>query len=239
MLGLGYGRLGHHFAVHMVLLMGIGLVACALQVSAADWPEFPSPEDSRLRVVGEDLSINGLPTRIWELSSPKAPEEILAYYQEQWQQPVAPGAPGFLEQTVGEWQIISRAEEPYLYTVQVAEAAVGTTFGFLSVSQPLQLEGHKPEAFAKPAGSEVLLDLASDDQGKRGRVVQFKNRQSIESNYQFYKKRYLAKGWVELSQLPPDRNKALLLMNKGGGRVSVVLNQVNNESYGLVVESYD
>ena len=116
---------------------------------------------------------------------------------------------------------------------------MGSSFGFLAVSMPMELVNHKPDEFAKPAGSEILLDLASDDAGKRGRVVQFKNPQSIEANYGFYRKRYMAKGWNELSQLPPDSTKAMLLMNKGNGEISIVFNRVDNESYGVLVESYD
>lgn len=215
------------------------LVSYSAQASALDDSAFPVPDGARISIVGENLDINGLPTRIWEITSPKAPEEILAYYRQEWDKPAEPAGPGYIENEAGGWQVISRSDDPYLYTVQVQEAAMGSSFGFLAVSQPMELVTHEPEEFVKPAGSEILLDLASDDAGKLGRVVQFKNRQSVEANYRFYRERYRAKGWRELSQLPVDRNKALLLMNKGNGEVSIVFNRIDNESYGVLVESHD
>lgn len=241
---------GHEGAIkglasHLVEFIGktlfvfAGTVVPLTQLSAAGWPEFPVPEESKVVVVGDDLNINGLPTRIWELSSTKRPEEILEYYRQTWQKPAEPAGPGFIEKEAAGWKIISRADGPYLYTVQVMEADMRSTFGFLAVSQPLELKNHQPAHFDVPAGGEILLDLASDDSGKLGRVVQFKNSQSIAANYRFYRQRYIAKGWEELSELPVDGTKALLLMNKGAGKVSVVFNRVGNESYGVLVESYD
>jgi hypothetical protein len=208
-------------------------------VSASDDSEFPVPDDAKVFIVGEDLNINGLPTRIWELSSSQSPDEILAYYRQEWQNPAESKGPGYIEKEAGGWQIISRSDAPYFYTVQVQKAAMGSSFGFLAISQPMELVNREPDEFVKPAGSEILLDLASDDAGKRGRVVQFKNRQSVEANYRFYRGRYMARGWSELSQLPADRTKALLLLNKGNGEVSIVFNRKDNESYGVLVESYD
>ncbi len=207
--------------------------------SATEWPDFPFPDRARVVIVGEDISINGLPTKIWELSSAQAPEEILSYYRKEWRNPAVPDGPGYIEEEAGGWQIISRSEDPHLYTVQVVESAMGSSEGFLAVSMPMELVGYQSVGFAMPAGSEILSDVISDDAGKRGRVVQFKNSQSIEANYNFYLNRYLANGWAELSHLPADRNKALLLMNKGSGEVSIVFNRLDNESYGVLVESHD
>jgi len=47
----------------------------------------------------------------------------------------------------------------------------------------------------------------------------------------------LVSGIIE--PLQADRNKALLLMNKGSGEISIVFNRFENESYGVLVESYD
>lgn len=210
-----------------------------MPVSAMEWPDVPLPESASVVIVGEDISINGLPTKIWELSSTQSPEEILSYYRREWKTPIVPDGPGFIEEEAGGWQVISRSEKPYLYTVQLVESSMGSSKGFLAVSKPMELVGYQADDFAKPAGSEILSDVVSDDAGKRGRVIQFKNSQSIEANYNFYRNRYLADGWEELSQLPADRNKALLLMNKGSGEVSIVFNRFENESYGVLVESYD
>ena len=219
----------------------IGCVAVVFwsQVSAAEWPEIPVPESARVVVVGEDMTINGLPAKIWELSSTQSPEEILGYYRKEWKNPAVPDGPGYIEKEAGGWQIISRSEEPHLYTVQVVESAMGSSRGFLAVSMPMELVGYQAERLPRPAGSEILSDVASDDAGKRGRVVQFRNSQSIEANYSFYRNRYLADGWQELSELPADRNKALLLMDKGSGEISIVFNRIHNESYGVLVESHD
>lgn len=244
-LNLKYEKPGTRTASNLIPGAGkAALLCCSMvffwpQAVAADWPEFPVPDEAKVVVVGENMNINGLPTQIWELSSSRGPEEILGYYRQEWQDPAVSGGPGYIEKEAGGWQILSRSEEPYFYTVQVTEAAMGSSFGFLAVSMPMELVNHKPDEFAKPAGSEILLDLASDDAGKRGRVVQFKNLQSIEANYGFYRKRYMANGWNELSQLPLDSTKAMLLMNKGNGEISIVFNRVDNESYGVLVESYD
>lgn len=225
-------------ALRTLLIWTIPTLICT-PASAAEWPDFPWPDSASVVIVGENVNINGLPAKIWELSSAQTPEEVLNYYRQEWKKPAVPGGPGFIEKEAGGWQVISRSEEPYLYTVQVTESSMGSSKGFLAVSRPMELVGYQAEDFAKPAGSEVLSDVVSDDAGKRGRVVQFKNSQSIQANYNFYRNRYLADGWAELSQLPADRNKALILMNKGSGEVSIVFNRLENESYGVLVESYD
>ncbi|SFR62760.1 hypothetical protein SAMN05216203_1937 [Marinobacter daqiaonensis] len=244
MLNLKYGQSLTVFSDMMSGAGKVALVFCSMailmpQVHAVEGPELAVPDGAKVVIVGEDLNINGLPTRVWELSSSQSPEEILAYYRQEWQDPAESKGPGFLENEAGGWQIISRSDEPYFYTVQVREAAMGSSFGFLAVSRPMDLVNHKPDGFAKPAGSEILLDLASDDAGKRGRVVQFKNQQTVEANYHFYRELYMAQGWKELSQLSADRDTALLLMNKGNGEISIVFNRIDNESYGVLVESYD
>lgn len=244
-LNLKYEKSGARTASSLVLHAGkaalvcYGMVFTGSQSAAADWPELPVPDDAKVVVVGEDMNINGLPTRISELSSSRSPEEILSYYRQEWQAPAVSDGPGYIEKEAGGWQILSRYEEPYFYTVQVSESAMGSSFGFLAVSMPMELVNYEPEELAMPAGSEILSDVVSDDAGKRGRVVHFKNSQSIEANYNFYVKRYLADGWAELSHLPADRNKALLLMNKGSGEVSIVFNRLDNESYGVLVESHE
>lgn len=245
MLNLRHGqRIGDRSVSGLKMARWSLAVFCSLflfsaPVTALDNSEFSAPEDARLKAVGDDLNINGLPTRVWEISSTRSPEEVLAFYRQEWQRPAESEGPGYIEKEAGGWQIISRSEDPYLYTVQLREAAMGSSFGFLAVSTPMELADHTPDEFARPAGSELLMDLKSDDAGKRGRVVQFKNRQSVEANYRFYRKRYMARGWRELSRLPADRNKALLVMNKGNGKASIVFSRINDESYGVVVESYD
>lgn len=219
------------------LLFGLGCYSLPLWADA--WPEFPLPDHARVLVVGDNLNINGLPTRVLQISSRKTPNEVLAFYRKVWRRAAVKGGPGFVENNAGGWGIISRPEGSFHLTVQIAEADMGSAKGFLSVSRPLQLKNHKTDFFAQPAGSEVLLDLVSDDAGKQGRVVQFRNRQSVASNYSFYKQRYQSQGWSMMSELPPQRNRALLLMNKRSGKLSLVLNRKGRESYGVLVESHD
>jgi len=188
-------------ALRTVVIWGVPALVW-MPASAMEWPEFPSPESVSVVIVGEDMRINGLPTKIWEFSTAQPPEEVLSYYRREWKKPAVPDSPGFIEEEAGGWQVISRSEDPYLYTVQVVESSMGSSKGFLAVSRPMELVGYQADGFAKPAGSEILSDVFSDDAGKRGRVIQFKNSQSIEANYNFYRNRYLADGWAELSELP-------------------------------------
>lgn len=171
------------------------------------------------------MIVNGIPMQIRQFSSKKSLQEVVDFYKTLWDEGDE-GFPGYsISNQLEPWTIISRIEDNYILTVQVASDSKRRAAGYLSVS-PLD-----PEQISKPGegvpqmkGSVVLNDTISEDHGKRGRNVLLKNSSSMQSNANFYRQYYNGKGWEEINEIPPLRGKQhVLQFRRANTHVTLVL----------------
>ncbi|HUI60948.1 MAG TPA: hypothetical protein VLX90_12025 [Steroidobacteraceae bacterium] len=157
------------------------------------WPEIPSPPKARVEWVGDNMRVNGVPTRIMEFQSKSSRDEIVEYYRAYWTG-AYPKNPSI--KPLGEATVISQWHGPYLMTVKVEDAGDATSQGLIAVSR---VAGSKAslDAGSLPLmpGARVISVIESDDPGKHSREVVVLNPQPPQSVLQFYQTSYENGGW--------------------------------------------
>lgn len=208
-------------------------------VLAEPWPEFPVPDDARVSVVGDQMKVNGVPMQMFELTSRAKPEAVLEFYRQAWRKPTIKGAPGFSEIEMGGWQLISRIEEPYLFAVQAGEYTMGTTVALLSLSTlPVaKLDHDLGKGFPSLGGTEFALDVFSEDPGKNGRTLQFRNNFSVMQNYRFYLRQFEGKGWELLTDQTSGPNEAVLMMGRGSSELNMTFVRREGDTHMVAVQT--
>jgi hypothetical protein len=207
--------------VFIVLMLGV-----VVNVRADDWPKLIFPQDGDVAVVADQIDINRQPTRIWHIHSRKSPDRLLEYYRQKWAIPPQKNAPGFIENLVAEWRIISRFQDGFLIVIQIDGRNKLESNGIISMAQ---LEGaligeakvNKLPEYPRLPGSVLIEELNHHDPGRNALTMILENGSSPASNREFYKKFYESRGWVELSSLQAQTGGAnILLLQKGPLEIS-------------------
>jgi hypothetical protein len=167
-------------------------------VAAEPWPEIPSPPKAGVEWIGDDMRVNGVPTRVMQFQSKVSRAEVVEYYRAYWTggyttkpsiKPLGPAA-----------TVISQRHGPYFMTVKVEDAAQGASHGLISVAR---VAGSKvsldPGDLPLLPGGHVISVVESHDPGKRSREVVVLASQPPSSVAQFYQTAFVNHGWQEVS----------------------------------------
>ncbi len=206
------------------------LLWCVAGVAVAGWPKVPEPPGTRVEAVGGNMRLTGLPMRLWIFSSRLEPRRILSFYRNRW-------SDGFVENTFGAWQQISRMEDEYFITVQVQADAERGAFGRISImhldDRPVEQPGL---GVPRMQGTVIINDIYSDDAGRRNRTVAMANTFSVQSNADYFRRHYLDRGWgvtmtreVEGDHMAVYRkgsDEVTVVVNEGDGGSTILLNEV-------------
>jgi hypothetical protein len=135
----------------------------AIQCPAPGWPT-----GMHLAWVAPRMTVDGLPLAVLRFTSPLSAKGLQRWYWRRWrgfgQHPVL--------YRVAPWQVIARYRGGCFETIQFKARGLGS-YGFVGLSEPGQAASANTSAtdFPLPAGSHLLLTLASDDHGKRARTL--------------------------------------------------------------------
>ncbi len=189
--------------------------------------------------MGDQMKVNGVPMQMFELTSREKPEAVLDFYRQTWRKPTIDGAPGYSEIEMGGWQLISRIEEPYLFAVQAGEYTMGSTVALLSLSTlPVaKLDHELGKGFPSLGGTEFGLDVFSEDPGKSGRTLQFRNKFSVAQNYRFYLRQFEGKGWELLTDQTSGPNEAVLMMGRGSSELNMTFVRQAGDTHMVAVQT--
>ncbi len=202
-------------------------------------PEVTAPPDSRVQWVGKDMTHNGVPMSVRRFDTRLSPAAVLQFYRDRWTS--GPRRPP-VENQVGGWSIIGRRVDGYYVTVQVRPGAGGSE-GFIGVSTLPRLED-EPELdqdFPRLAGTRVVSDTRSEDEGKSGQTLVLHNDYSVLANARYYREQLPARGWaLRQDRSPPGRGEHvqyferrresvhIVIAEDPGGGTSVVVNKVKH-----------
>lgn len=227
---------------HLVLFLLFSSVATARA------PEFPSPPDSKVEWVGQDIEMNGIRTAIRAFHSRNSIEKVVEFYRKEWRRPVERNKPGYMETIdAAPWYIISRIEDGYLLTVQVQvqKNNKNASWGYLAIS-PLPEDPEKQEvelgtSTPKMPGSHVVNEMKSNDPGKKANTLIIANTHSIGSNAAFYRNHYEGRGWTTETDFDAQdvhtlvfktrRERVTIMLLKDGSETRVVVNSVKNSVF--------
>lgn len=207
--------------VLLVMAMGLG------PVQAASLSDFPTPERSRVDVVGIDMRLNGIRMSAWELQSELGPSEVLDYYVQHWGRS-DPERPGYTLVPMGDWQLFTHVDEPagLTYTVQVRPDSQGA-FALLGVSDLLAGGGQPPSQLAEDfpvlGGTTVESVLETQEVGWTARTITASNRRSVTANIAHYAKSLGEQGWVVESSVQGRSGSAALSARRGNDSLSVTV----------------
>lgn len=172
----------------------------AFAAGVASCPAIPVPAGAALQSVASDMVVNGMPMSIRMMDTAQTPKQVLDFYRAAW--PNLPGQLGNVEDRVAPWDVISTRKDDCFYTVQVQTAKRGT-IALLGVSRAVDQPATAGAGFPAMAGSKVLSDLGSQDQGKSGRLLVLSNQFSGSGNATFYRDQMRSAGWVLVKQSTP------------------------------------
>ena len=202
-------------------------------------PDFPSPRHASVSHVSHSMTILGRNMAVRAFVSEDSVEEVVEFYQELWQDPPVPGAPGvaYEPEAIAPWHLLTRVEDGYVLTVQVKPEGPNGSRGYLATGR-LPEPGEPPAAAPVPPslrGSEVLSNVMSDDAGKDGQTVMFANEYSVDSNVNFYRNHYT--GWRKDIDQKLASNKYHALSFTRGRRQVIITIESSRDGSNIVLNS--
>ncbi|MEM7540156.1 MAG: hypothetical protein AAF384_01085 [Pseudomonadota bacterium] len=200
------------------------VLAVVIALPALAIPDLPPPPQSMVAPAGNNMKLNGVTVSVRHFRSQRNVSEVIQFYRDEFPASL-PEDPGVLVTDVLQpWTVISRMEDGYLLTVQTKPEGRGSS-GILAISKPPNdpdLQDDMGKRVPKMDGSDVISDLETKDDGKKGRVVLVTNDHSVKSNADFYRERYLAEGWTPVMDQNIDNQMHTLAFNDMGQKVNIV-----------------
>lgn len=232
-----------HRLILMMLAMCCGLVT---QLAWADnWPTIALPKNVRTFDVGPQLNVHGLPMRMQGFVSTAQPAQLLAWFRNSLGQPL-------VENTLGNQQIIGKAQGEHYLSVQIEAAGTGSR-GIAAVTHLKVGYDNHAETQAEterwlrrlPSGSRLLSQMTTQDGSKQSRYLVMINNHPANLNRERLKSLMVEDGFLLERESKPNKktaandNQALLFFKGKGkeavatinqddqGRTTTVLNTIN------------
>lgn len=200
------------------------VLACAGGTALAE-PKIPQPPKSRIGLLGEEMVFNGIPMKVQQFRSDLSVAEIVEFYGQYWPAGTEK-EPGYVvTDALKPWTLITRAEDGYLITIQVAAEGPGSK-GYLARSRmDAALEEHVlGENFPVMHGTSPLNDVRTKDMGKDGRTMAFMNDRTPEANVDYYRNWFTSQGWTLDMDKSPGTLGHVLAFRSGDKSVNIVIN---------------
>ncbi len=200
---------------------------------AKGWPDFPFPDKAKISIVAENMIVNGVSMQAWELKSKESLEETLGFYRQEWQSN-DPNNPGYVEDALANWKIISHKEGDYFFTAKLEGNKAGCR-GYLGLTLLPDDDARLPKLgadFPRLNGTTVVQDIRSTDGGKKSQTLVMFNKASVQENKEFLTEYYAQDGWVTQS----PANVPALLMQRGGEELNVTFSRSQGNTYMTAVK---
>jgi hypothetical protein len=165
------------------------------------WPLLPDPPKSTVQWVGDDMRINGIPTRIAKFSSPAGKAEVMAFYVAHWgrNNPKDPVNHVAVKDT-GQDTTVGRPHGPFYMLVRVRDANQDGKLGSEGTISVSQLGGNTPKfdtsGVPAPDGASPVSVVEAADFGKRNKQVLFLSRASVANARRHYELSLPRQGWT-------------------------------------------
>jgi hypothetical protein len=206
------------------------LAALAGTVRAA--PDLPAPPNARVEQVTGAATVNGMQMAVRRFRVERSVDHVLRFYRQLWRAP-RQEMPGYMENTFGPWEMITRLDGEWFLSVQVQSTGVNDAWGYLTVSHldVAQARAKPGRGFPMMDGTSVVNDLRSDDMGKRGRTLLLANGFSAAANAEYYIGHYLDRGWRVAMDAPSDTEYTRVLhFQRTGAEVIITVHGLDKGS---------
>jgi hypothetical protein len=181
-------------------LLALMIFAASAWPFGRDLPLLPFPDDVVLTVVGEELSVYGLPLMAYEFHSAESVADIARFYKDEWEKnrDGADADAPYLEMELAGWKVLSRLELGHNITLQLRDGIRGTQ-ALVGVSPlpRLLLEGRENRVdihIPVLGGTRVTSVVASRDRGRRSAVYWLISDASVDGFLSLYKRHHEERG---------------------------------------------
>jgi len=99
------------------LLLLISATMVFSVASARQPAQIATPSNAELAWVSDNVNQNGMQLSIQTFNSPDSVSSVLSFYRSKWAKPG--DIPGFVENEMGEWQVISQLRDDYNIVLQI------------------------------------------------------------------------------------------------------------------------
>ena len=183
-------------AVSLLLILLSSMSAWATK---APWVLFP--DDARVTVIGEQLTVFGLPLMAYEFHSAQSVAELVAFYTSEWSRrdSASDEAPPYIESELAGWRVLSHLELGHNITVQLRDGGIRGTQVLVGVS-PLpdylttqrrnRIDVHVPLL----GGTRMTSLVASVDRGQRAEVYWLISDDSVDTFLGRYRDHHQQRG---------------------------------------------
>ncbi len=207
--------------------MKFATAACLLWlVNSAGWcspmAALPYPQGATVGMVGDEMLVNGLPSRVREIRWPgRSRADLIEFYRVRLitRESAKP-------MRIGSTDIVSGMLGHTLVTVMAHDGAGGAAYAKLmqaDLTRPSRVDLSK----STPAGSQVLTHVESVDAGRASSVLMYANTQTIEANVDFAIERMQGRGYrvssKEQASSFADSGTVVTLSDGGGSDVSMTV----------------
>lgn len=197
------------------------------------WPHLDWPAALRPEVIADDMRMNGRPVRLLQIRSAQDMDTV----ERQVREALGPKA---RSTRVGPRRIVSAPIDGTFVTADLRPARRGGVHAYVMQSRAPAAGMPSAPALPVPADSVLRSVTESNDSTVNGTVSLIENRHGVEANADFFRRRYLDRGWRVLSSRElssgPQRGRvdeyqgrigrAVVVVEDRGEVRSVVVNEV-------------
>jgi hypothetical protein len=160
---------------HPVLLGVLAIVSAGATISSGqipDGPQWPAPyiaSDARISSVGDSISINGIPARIYRYTTEQKPEEVVRYFREHIQRDFSRARPSA---ALPDQTAVAGRVGDFWVTLQLKQQGgqtVGTWSAVPQFMEGIRQQVQRPAGF--PESAKLIQQVDSFDDGKRSQMA--------------------------------------------------------------------
>lgn len=212
----------------MKLLHTIALCSCLFSaVGSANTQNVVLPENAQVAWISESINQDGMLLAIQTFYSDEPVESVLEFYREAWHKEGE--LPGFVENTLGDWAIISQLRDDSNVVLQIKPDETGAAAGFLSTAKKNPGIGKPTNDFPMPDGTEQFSSSYMEEDDAEVLTMSLISTQSVGNAVSFYKSKLAGKGWELAREHDVDGNQ-IMLFNRNADRCELVVSQLDGES---------
>lgn len=198
-------------------------------VTYANCPDIPVPKNIKAEFVGQKIEMNGMLLDIRRTETNLSEADIQKFYNDRWNRSKNND---YIEYAIDPWHVIALKKDNCMMTVQIKPLGIKTEVLF-AVGTKASHINNVGANFPMMADSTKLSDMKSNDHGKHGRFLVFKNNYTATGNANYYNNKLHDLGWIKLFQsspLPHDKQSIVMSFRRGGQLAEITLNYQDGQS---------
>jgi hypothetical protein len=182
------------FFTQAIVAQAACAIATALAATAASaCPKSPGPDLAEVDISG-DMTVNGLPVQIRQVSSKASTKEVLDKLEKAWRDDDFK----VKRNTAGPWEVLSALSAQCMTTVQLRDE--GGAIGFFAIGKPqiAKRAAVYDIGFPLPSGVHVVSDVAARTDERPSRTVVVTSNESPDSLSERIGQGLSESGWKDL-----------------------------------------